>query len=105
MCSGSLSTSRLTLNPSRWLMSRPTEAPRVPITWRVTDPSPAQLAAWEWLWRRLLQGEAHPQEAGSEMEEPQAGKPGAATVTAVESGCNLNTDGHVNGTTEHVSNI
>src|SRR5262245_60137700 len=64
-------------------MSRPTEAPRVPITWRGPDPSPAQLAAWEGVWRWLLapQGDDVRRKAA-----PPAGEQGASTDSAVGSG-------------------
>jgi hypothetical protein len=30
--------------------------PHVRITWHTVPPTPAQLAAWNWLWTRLLWG-------------------------------------------------
>ena len=52
-----------------------------PITWHPTAPSPAQLAAWTWLWTRLLGSVASKND-----NTPAAGPPGyrldASTVTS-----------------------
>lgn len=57
----------------------------VQVSWHATPPTPAQLAAWRWLWGRLL---GHV-ELPPEKEQPQAGKPGAATGATVTSGRQL----------------
>lgn len=48
--------------------------PQCHITWRTTPPSPAQLAAWDRLWARLL-GQTGPKTQG-----PQEMSPGASNV-------------------------
>ena len=59
---------------------------RVHITWRATPPSPAQLAAWDWLWARLLGHVA----SGPETRQPQDHVgPRAAAVLTVRGGHNL----------------
>ena len=64
---------------------------QVHITWHDTPPSPAQLAAWEKLWTRLL---GHGP-SGPETPQPQDHRgPRAATVATVSSGRNLNKDTH-----------
>ncbi len=54
---------------------------RCHITWRATPPSPTQLAAWDWLWTRLL----GPVKPGLETPKPQESPPGASTIAAVAS--------------------
>lgn len=62
------------------------QQPTVQVSWRATPPSPSQLAAWNWLWARLLSHVA----PGPETPQPQdRGAPGAATVATVDSGHNL----------------
>ncbi len=56
------------------------------ITWHNTPPSPAQIAAWNWLWARLLRHVA----SGPETRQPQDHiGTGAATVATVGSGHDL----------------
>jgi hypothetical protein len=60
----------------------PSERP-CPITWRQEPPTPAQRAAWERLWARLL---GHP---GPETSQPQEETPGAVDGATVSGGHNL----------------
>lgn len=53
------------------------------ITWRSTPPSPAQLAAWDRLWTRLL---GHPD---PETPQPQKDTPGAVDCATVSGGPTL----------------
>jgi hypothetical protein len=56
------------------------------ITWRQEPPTPAQRAAWERLWARLL---GHP---GPETPQPQEDTPGAVDGATVRGGHNSNED-------------
>jgi hypothetical protein len=53
------------------------------ITWREETPTPAQRAAWDKLWTRLL---GHP---GPETPQPQEDTPGAVDGATVSGGHNL----------------
>ena len=58
----------------------------VHVIWRHTPPSPAQMAAWRWLWARLL-GHVDPT---PEIPQPQdQGGPRAIDWATVSSGHNL----------------
>ena len=65
----------------RWCPVPPSEPP-VRITWHPVPPTPAQLAAWNWLWPRLL---GHV-DLAPKKEQPQDRDPGAITVATVTSG-------------------
>jgi hypothetical protein len=56
------------------------------ITWRREPPAPAQRAAWDKLWTRLL---GHP---GPETPQPQEDTPGAVDGATVSGGHNSNED-------------
>jgi hypothetical protein len=60
----------------------PTTEPQVHITWRQEPPTPAQRAAWERLWARLL---GHP----GPTPQPQEETPGAVDGATVSGGHNL----------------
>jgi hypothetical protein len=66
----------------------PPNEPQVRIIWHITPPSPAQLAAWDWLWARLL-GSV---ERDPETPQPQELNPGAVDCTTVSGGHNSNED-------------
>ena len=67
----------------------PPSEPPVHIVWHNDPPSPAQIAAWDRLWARLL---------GDIAKDPQTtqpqdlANPGAATFATVSSGHNMNKD-------------
>jgi hypothetical protein len=60
----------------------------VGITWRNTPPTPAQLAAWNRLWTRLLGHD----DVAPKKEQPQEDTPGAVDCATVSGGRNLNED-------------
>jgi len=41
----------------------------VHITWHIRSPTPAQLAAWRWLWSRLLREERASRDAESQPHD------------------------------------
>lgn len=66
------------------------------VTWHTTPPSPAQLAAWRWLWARLLGY------CGPETPQPQgSGESGAAPSTAAVSGGRHTKSGDYDESTTH----
>jgi hypothetical protein len=56
------------------------------ITWRQEPPTPAQRAAWDKLWARLLSP------PGPETPQPQEDPPGAIDGATVSGGRNFNED-------------
>jgi hypothetical protein len=61
---------------------QPSEQP-CHLTWCQEPPTPAQRAAWDRLWERLLD---HP---GAETPQPQEDTPGAVDCATVSGGHNL----------------
>jgi hypothetical protein len=64
----------------------PRSKPAVRIHWRTTPPTPAQLAAWDRLWTRLL-GASAPGPKTTQPQDPV--DPGAVDCATVSSGHHL----------------